>query len=559
MRLNLFIFIFLFICIRANNDYINPIKGQFVLSGSFGELRNNHFHAGIDVKTGNRIGIPIFSIADGYVYRIINSNYNTGKSIYIYHPSTNKVSMYAHLQTFTPILNRFIKNYQYSHHTEEIDVFLAKEIYNVRKGQQIGLSGNTGASIAPHLHFELRDTNDNIFNPLLHGFTVQDNISPIFYRLYLFPKDYSSSVNNNNSVKYFRVSKDKKGIYRVKQPITVSGNVYFGISAFDFMNFSSNICSPSKIEVFIDSQMIFKSEFDYFNQKNTRNINSYMDYRISNKGNKIHTSYISQNNKLEIYYSGTKNSGVFNFNETRRYNLIYIIYDANGNKAILITELLGIKPINKQKQPVVNIDVTKTTVFEGQNIFVQFPFGSLFDNTYINIKESNSKNISQFNVKIHNEETPLNSAFYIKIKDFTNIKNKQKIYIVKKMGEIENPCYTEYKNGYFISSSMSFGTFGLAIDEQAPFISINKKKSFSRAKSFSLSVFDSGSGIKRVDAFIDNKWVLLNVSRWGKYTHYFDSDVIDYSKNEHKLLIKAEDYCGNISIEDLEFTRVLSD
>ena len=74
-------------------EYNAPLDFKMLLSGTFGELRTNHFHAGIDLKTEGVVGQKVRAIADGYVSRIKVSTWGYGKVIYITHPKTGHTSV----------------------------------------------------------------------------------------------------------------------------------------------------------------------------------------------------------------------------------------------------------------------------------------------------------------------------------------------------------------------------------------------------------------------------------------------------------------------------------
>lgn len=181
-------FLFFLICfsVFAQVDYPkdyfrSPLDIPMQLSGNFGELRNNHFHAGFDLKTQQKEGLPIFAVADGYISRIKISTFGNGKTLYITH-SNGFTSVYAHLQKTSDSIEKFIKKVHYQEQSFEIEKFLKPGEFIVSKGEIIAFSGNSGASEGPHLHFEFRDNvTENIINPMLFGFNqfLKDTKKPV--------------------------------------------------------------------------------------------------------------------------------------------------------------------------------------------------------------------------------------------------------------------------------------------------------------------------------------------------------------------------------------------
>ena len=182
-------------------DYFsNPIDGKIILSGTFAELRTNHFHSGIDIKTKGIEGLNVFSSAEGYVSRIKVSHFGYGKALYITHPN-GFTTVYAHLKKFSPKIEEYVKSKQYEIEEYEIQLFPKKETLKINKSELIAFSGNTGGSSGPHLHFEIRDSKERPINPMLFGIKVDDSIKPSIYDLYAYPITKQSHVNGKINVK----------------------------------------------------------------------------------------------------------------------------------------------------------------------------------------------------------------------------------------------------------------------------------------------------------------------------------------------------------------------
>jgi len=180
------------------NYFSNPVKIPLVLSGNFGELRNNHFHSGLDIKTQQQSGIPIYAPADGFVNRIKVSHFGYGKALYLKHPNGFQ-TVYAHLKKYSDTVQKFVKNAQYKKESYEIEIFPEANQLKVKKGDLIGYTGNSGSSDGPHLHFEIRDKNSRPMNPLLFGITIPDSRNPIVTNLYAYPLAKSSQINQSKN------------------------------------------------------------------------------------------------------------------------------------------------------------------------------------------------------------------------------------------------------------------------------------------------------------------------------------------------------------------------
>lgn len=168
------------------NYYVHPLDIKLNLAGSFGEIRANHFHSGLDIKTNQREGLPVYAVADGYISRVRIQIGGFGYALYIDHPN-GTTSVYAHLQRFNPKIALFLKNQQYKSKSFAVDYPLTPIEIPVKKGELIAYSGNSGSSGGPHLHFEIRNTKtEQTINPLLFGIKVEDTIKPTITGLYLY-------------------------------------------------------------------------------------------------------------------------------------------------------------------------------------------------------------------------------------------------------------------------------------------------------------------------------------------------------------------------------------
>jgi len=223
-------------------DYFrSPLDIPLLLSGNFGELRNNHFHSGLDIKTQGVEGQKVYAVADGFVSRIRIMPIGYGKIIYITHPN-GYTSAYAHLQQFKGELAKEVKRYQYANETFEMDYYPPDTLLKVKKGDVVALSGNSGSSGGPHLHFEIRETvSEYAVNPLLFGFDIKDDVKPVIKSISVFPLNDTSYVNNRNATQEFGII-GSNGNYQLSNNviITAYGQIGVGINTYDQQSGASN-------------------------------------------------------------------------------------------------------------------------------------------------------------------------------------------------------------------------------------------------------------------------------------------------------------------------------
>jgi murein DD-endopeptidase MepM/ murein hydrolase activator NlpD len=338
----LFIF-FLFVCGAAfsqqnypQNYFLFPIKpGQTnYLSGGMGELRANHFHGGIDVKTDGKIGIPVYASAEGYVSRIKISSFGYGNVLYITHPN-GYVTVYAHLEKFKNEIADYVLKNQYMKESFEIELFPGKTELLIKKGEVIGLSGNSGSSGGPHLHYEIRDTKDRLFHPLLFGFDeVKDTIAPVFDRINIRTFTIDSRVDNEFGLSEYKPVKSG-GSYKLPATVSVNGSIGIQIKAFDQANHNSNRYGVTCYKLFLDGNEIFSHDIRTVTFDENKYINAHIDYETYMKrGIRFEKCYISDGDKLSTY-KADESKGKITLQDDKPHQVTIKIFDVFNNSSTL--------------------------------------------------------------------------------------------------------------------------------------------------------------------------------------------------------------------------------
>ena len=300
-------------------DFRLPLDIPMQLAGNFGELRPNHFHAGLDFKTNQREGLNVYAVADGYVSRIKISTYGYGKAIYITHPN-GYTTVYGHLQKAVGAIEAKIKETQYKESSYEVELFLKPNELSVKKGDVIGLSGNTGGSQGPHLHFEFRDSaTEKTINPYFFGYdqSIKDTKKPIVSTLVAYPLDAESIVNKSKRPINLNLSLQNDGTY-IADKVLASGKIGFGINAYDLDDVSYNSNGTYKGELLSNGKPIFEYRFDEMVFDEGRYINAFIDYtRYKKTKSRIQKLFMKQPYALSNIYEKV-NNGVL----TRQRNII---------------------------------------------------------------------------------------------------------------------------------------------------------------------------------------------------------------------------------------------
>lgn len=564
MKSNLFtLFILLFSgFLFAQKDYPkdyfrSPLDIPMQLSGNFGELRPNHFHAGFDLKTQQREGLKVYAVADGYISRIKISTFGNGKTIYITHPN-GYTSVYGHLQRATDSIEDFIKKTHYKEQSFEIEMFFKPGELVVKKGQIIALSGNSGASEGPHLHFEFRDNvTEYIINPMLFGFDkmLKDAKPPIISSVYVYPLNDETVVNQSKRPLVLNLRLQKDGTY-LADAVYTNGKIGFGINAFDYDDVSFNKNGAYKVQSFYNGVPNFGYQFDTYSFDEMRYINALIDYsRYKKTQQRVQKLFMKKPYKLSILKTDETNgvlAQVPNISSVYRIE----VADFYGNiTKVSIPVKYGTSPAIVAQEPIISkyfVKAANESSFEKENMSVFFPAGTFYEDFYLNF---DVKNDTLF---LHDDTVPAHTNFTISIEDkkFTEAQ-REKLYIAtingKKMGY--NP--TSRKDNVFTIKVKTLGKYALVLDTIPPVVSIAKPiegKWLSDRKTIQFTISDGLSGIKSYNGYLNGKWILFEYdNKTKKITHNFSDGIVAEGANELKIIVM--DNMGNSTIFETRFFR----
>jgi len=529
-------------------DYFrSPINGRIYLSGTFGELRSNHFHSGIDIKTGGAEGKNVYAAADGWISRVNISPWGYGNAVYIEHPN-GYTTVYGHLQRLKGPIAKYVKEQQYKEQSFAVNLDIEAQKFQVKKGDIIALSGNTGGSGGPHVHFEIRETaSEEPLNPLLFGIEVKDFITPLIKSLRMFPAEEGALIQGKPKAENF-ILKGWGKDYQLKNgdSIHINGDFYLGISTNDKQNDSHNNNGVYQIELFVDSSLFYSHRVERLNFSTSRYINTLIDYDYyKNKKRRYQRSYKSPNNKLAIY-GEMKNGGVLSLNDQEYHLLQYVVKDANGNTSILSFTVFSDTAIhvNSQKESTA-FDPLKENNYQDENISVYFPALCLYDTMSfaIKIKPKSKKTLGPI-FSIGERDIALQKNIEITLNNLDIPDSLRKYAFLGKL----NKYYTgfivsEWDNNNLSFKTKSFGSYAIVIDDTAPTIQLKTKiESIRKSKKIVLLVKDDKSGIDKYDAWLNGKWVLL---QWDpkKNKMFYEIDIELQKTNI--LEIKVSDNIGN--------------
>ena len=330
----------------TSSSYLFPVNPGHpnLLAGTMGELRSTHFHSGIDVRTNNMVGVPILATQRGYISHIIVGAYGYGHAMLITHPDGN-TSLYGHLDQFKGAITKHIIQEQYRRKSFDLDIEFSANQFPVNRGDTIGLSGNTGGSSGPHLHFEIRNENKEALNPLTFGFTeIEDKLAPIGLRIALKTLDINSRVNDRFGRYEFGLVRNGKTA-RLPYPILVRGKIGIEILAHDKIDHSQFRHGINHIELYADSTLIFKQDIDKIDFNTSRDILTLMDFRtLKAKGVRFNKLYIEDGNPLQFYKDVLSRGAVTVENGTKKIKII--LRDFSDNESV-VTFTLQADPLTE--------------------------------------------------------------------------------------------------------------------------------------------------------------------------------------------------------------------
>ena len=522
--------------------YPYPVKIPVYLSATFGELRNNAFHAGVDIKTNGKTGYRVYAVADGYVSRIGVSPFGYGNVVYVTH-NDGFMSVYAHLENFNDKIGKYVRGKQFASKSFKQNLFLEKDEIPVKVGDVLGLSGNSGSSGGPHLHYELRDAKQHPVNPYLFGFKVNDKTKPVINGFAVYPAEMST-VNGADCEAYFKPDDN--------QTIKVNGTVRFGISACDQADGSSNKNGVYSIELFADNRLIFNILFDEYSYDETRYVNSLIDYRkfINDKIRYVRTE-IDEYNILDLY--GEK-SGSVTLKEGDKVDMKYVVKDYFGNTTTLKFTLVGDKPLaeyseNQYGRSFYRVD-GKNEVQIGLDGFTAIiPEKAFYRFEYIYTRQLDTiQNIaSDYAYVLGAEDIPVQKNIEIKLRPAEKYANYDKLYVVSvdKNGKFVAQG-GKMTDGMMCAKVRSLGTFALAIDDVKPQVSpVNFKNNTKvvKCKQLKIKIKDKESGIDKYDIYLNGKWVIGGYDAKNDLL-YYDVDE-NLKKGNNKMDIVVKDCVGN--------------
>ena len=545
-------------------NFRSPLGIPLVLSGTFGELRNNHFHAGIDCKTNKKTGYNLYAIEDGYVSRFKVSRGGYGLALYVDHPN-GFTSVYAHLLEFKGAIGEYVKNRQYAVQSFELDEAVPPGMLNVKKSDIVAISGNSGSSGAPHLHFEIRDTQtEEALNPLLFGFKVPDAQKPLVQQAAIYP---FSDYEKHALPKIYEVKSVAKGVYTLtKDIITINTPlVGLGTKTYDKLDGASNLNGIYSLEILDNGNPVYGFKMERIPFHETRYLNCHIDYRRKKEGKGwMQKCFGEPGNKLSIYEKTNATNGVIDLSDGLLHKISVIIKDVAGNSTLL-SYMLQYQPEPPYKwNPETDFNsyfyYDGSNSFENEEIRLNFPKGSFYTDIPFKYAMTASTRSDVFSMyhQVHDGKTPVHTYFNVAIKP----KNlpfelyEQAVVVYKSISGRVSALNSKWDGNFLTARSREFGKYYIIVDKTPPAIkpyNIYDGKNMSKNSSIIVSISDNLSGIDKYNAYVDGQWILMEYDgKAGRLKHRFDGRI---KSGAHQFSLTVTDDAGNAKTYNAKFTR----
>ena len=533
--------------------YGNPLDIPIVLSATFGEIRPNHIHAGLDIKTQGVEGKKVYAVADGYVSRIGVSPYGYGNVLYITHYD-GYTSVYAHLQRFSGEIAKYVKQYQYKHKKFASQIYPDADKFPVKKGDLIAYSGNSGGSGGPHLHFEIRHTvSEKPLNPMYFGYKIEDNAKPLIQGVAVYPLGDESTLEGDIKPMYFSVE-SSNGKYKLKDRNVVHGNgeMAFGICTYDLVGTQTNKDGPYLYELFLNDELAFQVEADSFSYSEPRYVNSLLDYRhYKQKKSSYVRTEVDPFNKLQMIE--VKNGTVF-VEEGDTVNVRFKISDYAGNSSQISFKMVGSehvwveRPQHRRSEYFVKADGTMNSEITIEAFSVSLEQGTLFRDEWMPTGQRDEKGCCSRIYRFGTDEMTTFKNYKLRLRpdeEWADHPRKFIAYIDGK-GKVSSLGGT-MKNGCMEVETRSLGEFTIKIDSVAPKVTASNFKdgqSVKELKSLRFKITDDMTGIETYDIYLDGVWVLGKYDAKNALLYYEFDEKMKSGVNNVKVVVT--DGVGNM-------------
>lgn len=532
----------------ANNTtkVVPPVKIPIYLAGNFGEFRSGHFHSGIDIKTQGRTGIPIHSIAEGYISRIGVSPVGYGNVLYVTHPNRT-TSVYGHLERFAPAIQALVKERQYKNESFAQTIYLDEGEIPIIIDEVIGYSGNSGSSGGPHLHFEIRDTeSEEPLNPLAtYRKLVVDRTRPVIREIALYPQSLPFGLPSP-TLHYATVGSN--GVYHLADTLEAWGNVGIGIRATDYMDGVRNTFGIYQATLVVESDTLFAATFDRFSFDDSKCINSVIDYaNLVERRYYLMKSYREPNNPLQNIYTHLNRGGLLSINSERTYSCRYTVSDLHGNEATVHFYIRGAKQANNNTQLCgTPLSYYLPHYLQQAGMRLYLPSGALPTTVCFDHEATPSNDYYSPIHRLAQRPVYLLQKGILKLDiEPDTLVDKRNYYLAHIVNGKTKPIQGNYIDGVFSAYISELGSYAIAADTTAPTITPRSPSSWIKQGVVRLHIDDKESGIASYRGEVNGAYALFELdAKKGLLTYQIDNPRLG-NAGVQRIEVEVTDKCGN--------------
>ncbi|MEO6489880.1 MAG: M23 family metallopeptidase [Ferruginibacter sp.] len=526
-----------------------PVGAKIGLAANFGELRPNHYHMGLDCKTDQKVNLPVYAAAQGFISKVKIDPTGFGRSIMIDHPN-GLTTLYAHLNAFYPELEKYVTDRQYLLKQWNVTLTVPPNLFKVNKGDLIAYSGNTGGSQGPHLHFEIRDTrSEKVLNPLLFGFPIQDDVPPVFLRIAVYDRRMSTY---EQTPKIYSVKK-VNGIYQPAGQVMVNTDkVSFAITALDRYTASTNPNGIYTAELYDNDSTKAAFEMDSISYDDTRYLNAHIDYKTRSIGGPFLQHLSRLPGYLKGIYTTAPGDGVIELKDDSEHSIKILATDANGNSSTLQFSLKRNKIAEKTWQSGPMFYPGFINVIEKENVCLYLPEPAIYDSFHFKFNEIRTAAGMVF--QLHNTSVPIQTYFPIMIRG-DQFRDTGKVIMKRWSGSKIDYKRATSVNGWYRAYFREFGNFQLISDSIPPsVVPVGFRNGMVTTKftKIKFAVWDNTEEIQQFTALLDGNWLRFTNDKGRNFVYDFDERC---GPGEHELVIIAEDQAGNKTEKRYQFKR----
>lgn len=524
-------------------SFIPPFDFPITFSGNFGEIRANHFHGGLDFKTGGTIGKPVRALADGYISRI-RVTHGSGYVLDVAYDNGYS-TINRHLSAFVGDVARRVEDLQYEKESWEVEITPEPDEYPVKAGQIIALSGNTGYSFGPHLHLDMIETaTDEYIDPLPFFMNkVKDKTAPRAEGIMLFPQPGKGVVEGKQTRRAFPAHPTK--------PITAWGLIGAGIRAYDYMDGVQNKYGVKTVILEVDGEEVFRSTIDRFAYEENRYINSWTHGQYMK-------SFIEPGNRLRMLQASNGNRGLVEINEERPYRFVYTLSDALGNTSKVRFTVQGqkttIAPVEHREKYALKWD--KVNCLQEPGLELVIPKGMLYDDVLLNYSVRADSGDIAFTYQLNDTRIPMHNACDLRIglrrRPVEDVTKYYVAGVTARGGKYR--IGGKYEDGVMKVRIRDLGTYTVAVDTVPPVITPVNQAQWGRTGKIIFKAKDKETGINTYRGTIDGKYALFGKpnSISGNLVCELDPKHVEKG-GKHVVEMTVTDGCGNRTTGQFEF------